>query len=260
MINSKTFSGVLGMLFIVMVLFQSAYAEGAAITATGTIKITTPTGEVITIGKGEPIPDILGGSTIEVLTGSINVSPAIGSIRVVVGGSVAVVEAGNKVSASLQAGRANFATISGSVAVTTGNTVSIVKTAQKVSIGVTKGKGEAKGEVSIKSIAGTIEVKVSGVTAEVTQGVEASISIDTVSSSVNIESIGGSIAVTTIEGALVVVAENETIDTEVQPISEIAAPVAISEKEEVVVEEEEVVVIDTEPEPTEPERDEGSSF
>jgi hypothetical protein len=91
--------------------FQSSLmAQGLIINHTGTIRVTKPDGVVLVIEPGQALPDILSGSKVEVLNGSIEIEPAKGFIQLVLGGAVATVKAGDRVSASIdeKTGTADF--------------------------------------------------------------------------------------------------------------------------------------------------------
>lgn len=109
---------------LVVTFFASPQIAQAAVSVanqTGTITITTPTGEVITVEAGDPLPSIPSGSTIEVITGSADISASGGdSVNVLINNATAVVQDGAQVSVriDLRTGDAFLNVVTGDVPVT----------------------------------------------------------------------------------------------------------------------------------------------
>ena len=110
----------LSLVVVLMVAFLSRTAFAAVTVAnqTGTIAITTPTGEVITVEAGQPLPSIASGSTIEVITGTAEIS-ATGndSVQVLVNNATATLTNGAtvQVKVDLQSGNGTLNVVAGSV-------------------------------------------------------------------------------------------------------------------------------------------------
>lgn len=88
--------------------------------ATGTIIITTPDGQVTTVEAGQPLPAIPSGSTLEVVTGSADISATPpDEVNVLVNNTTATVRDGAKVGIviDLRTGDAKMNVLEGSVAV-----------------------------------------------------------------------------------------------------------------------------------------------
>ena len=96
------------------------HAEIVLENVTGTVSITTPDGQVMTIEAGQPLPAIPSGSTIEVVTGTAKIS-ATGTdvVNVLVNGATATVQDGAQVSVTvdLRTGAASLDVLAGSVSV-----------------------------------------------------------------------------------------------------------------------------------------------
>lgn len=205
----------ISLMFIVLVIFffqESLMARSLISNRSGTIKITRPDGSVLTVEKDEALPAIPSGSAIEVLDGSIEVTPAKGFIQLIVGDSAATVNAGDKVRASidLKTGMADFAVGAGKISIVTGNTTTTVKTGQQAQIDLVK----RIGIVEVRSIKGAIETVTMGVETSVLQGAAAKISVDAKTRNVRVESVEGDVIVISIDGKEIMLAKAESTDTE----------------------------------------------
>jgi len=204
---------ILGILLAsVLVLSAASWAQEVITNRTGVIKITHPDGTTLTVKKDEPLPVILSGSTIEILEGSADIAPGEGFVKVIVAHSIALIEAGNKVTASLEpgTGKANFLVGLGEIDIKTGNTIVKLKTGQEVKIGLTKTSGMAE----IKSIRGNIETVTVGVKVLVPQDAVAKISADPKTRKVHIVSGAGELQITSIDGRVSRVAKDGSVETE----------------------------------------------
>ena len=76
---------ILSLFIISAAASQAVYAQDIISNRTGTIRITTPAGLTFTVSEDGFLPDILSGSIIEVLDGSIELAPVDGFVQVVVG-------------------------------------------------------------------------------------------------------------------------------------------------------------------------------
>ena len=107
--------------FVFIFANESAFAAIVVENLTGTLSIKTPTGEVITVEPGQPIPQIPNGSNIELITGTADIS-ASGTdvVNLLINNSTAVVKDGAKVSVTveLRTGDAVMNVMTGSVQVT----------------------------------------------------------------------------------------------------------------------------------------------
>ena len=87
---------------------------------TGTVSITTPDGQVMTIEADQPLPAIPSGSTIEVVTGTAQIS-ATGTdvVSLLINGATAAVQNGAKVSVAvdLRTGAASLDVLAGSITI-----------------------------------------------------------------------------------------------------------------------------------------------
>jgi hypothetical protein len=199
----------------------SAYAQDIITYRTGTIRITQPDGVVLIAGKDEALPEIPSGSTIEVLSGSINVVPAAGFIQVVIGDSVSTVKAGDRVIASVdpKTKMADFNVGTGEVSIITGNTTITVIAGQEVQIGL----DTFTGIVSVKSIRGIIETVTAGVLTSVLQGGFAQIIVDSQTREVHIDSTDGMVEVISLEGERTILARGESKDIQGLATGEVLA-------------------------------------
>ena len=113
----------LRVLIAVLVLFFALtpllFAEITVQNATGTIAITTPTGEVLTIEPGQAIPAIASGSSIEVISGTANIAASgADTVKVLINGSIVTLTDGAQIGVAISAsGDATFDVISGTVTV-----------------------------------------------------------------------------------------------------------------------------------------------
>ena len=237
-----------GLLLVSITVFSITLCAQEVITQrTGPIKITKPDGSVLTVGKEEALPDIPSGSTVEVLSGGIEVKPLEGFIQVVVGDSIAAVKAGDRATASMEPKKrmADFKVEAGQINIITGNTTTTVKAGQQVQIGLDRDTGVTE----VKSIKGSIETVTVGVKVSVPQDAIAKISADAKTRNVHVESVNGYIVVTPIDGKVIMLAKAESIDTEakaegeIQTFAEAAVPLFVPVEE-----------------PAEPERPEASPF
>ena len=107
--------------FLLLIFASTAFAAVMIENRTGTITITMPNNEVISVQADQPLPAIPSGATIAVVTGSADISATEGdSVSVMVNNSTAIVEGGAKVSAGvdLSTGDGTLNVLSGSVKVT----------------------------------------------------------------------------------------------------------------------------------------------
>ena len=107
-------------IFVLMFISPFAFAAIAVEDLTGTLSVKTPTGEVITVEPGQPIPQIPSGSTIEVITGSANISVSGTDVaNLLINNSTVAVKDGSKVGVTvdLRTGNATINVIAGSVEV-----------------------------------------------------------------------------------------------------------------------------------------------
>ncbi len=210
----------------------------------GTVRITTPEGAVLTVTKDQPLPAIPNGSTIEILEGKADIAPQEGFVKVIVSGSAAIIGEGEIVTATLDSktGNADFAVVTGEIEVMSGNTTVKLNGGQETQIRMNK----ATGVVEIKSIKCQIETITVGVKALITQGAVAKINADPKTRKVNVKSTLGEVQVTSIEGKIFRVTPAESMETEGAATGEIQT---FGEGIETVVLEEE---------PVEPERPEAS--
>lgn len=207
----KTILGLLMLFFVSLVFLKTLYAVDIITNRTGTIKITRPDGIVLTVNKDEPLPAIPSGSTVEVLSGGIDIAPTEGFIQVVVGNSVATVKAGDRLTASIvpETKMASFKSDSGQISVITGNTTAVVKAGQEVLLGLDKRTGVVK----VRSINGTIETITIGVKTSVSQGAIVMISANANTRNVHVESAEGNVIVISIDGEVIMLAKAESTDT-----------------------------------------------
>jgi uncharacterized cupin superfamily protein len=226
----------LALVALVNFFFQSSVsAKELILSRTGTISVATPDGIVLEIEPNQVLPDIPSGSKIEVLNGSIDIEPSEGFIQVVVGGSVATVKAGDKVTASIDPATkmGNFKVSAGQINIITGNTITAVQANQEVQIGLDK----KTGRIEIKSIKGNIETTTIGVKVTVRQGADAIIKVNPNTRKVYVESVDGEVTVVTLDGESVTLTKEETTEIEgsaegeIQTFGEETTPVFIPEEE-----------------------------
>ncbi len=196
-----------------------AYAEGLITNRTGTIRITRPDGVVSAVAKDKPLGLIPSGSTVEVLSGSIDVAPTEGFIQIVVGDSVAMIDAGERITASVdpKTKMANFSIAAGEVSIITGNTTTTMRTGQEVVIGLDKFTGTVK----VRSISGNIDTVTAGVQALILQGGLVQIRVDSQTRQVHIASTAGMVEVTSPEGARIILARGESKDIQGSVVGEV---------------------------------------
>jgi hypothetical protein len=196
-----------------------AYAEGLITNRTGTIRITHPDGVVSVVAKDKPLGPIPSGSTVEVLSGSIDVAPTEGFIQIVVGDSVAMIDAGERITASVdpKTKLANFSIVVGEVSIITGNTTTTMRTGQEVVIGLDKFTGTVK----VRSISGNINTVTAGVRTLILQGGLVQIRVDSQTRQVHIVSTAGTVEVTSPEGARTILARGESRDIQGSLVGEV---------------------------------------
>ncbi len=107
-IKSQVLKSVAKILFsfsICLFTTSLAYAAIAVENRTGVISITTPDGNVVTVEASDPLPSISSGATIEVISGTADIS-ATGSdtINVIVNDSTVTVDSGDSVSVTIGTG------------------------------------------------------------------------------------------------------------------------------------------------------------
>lgn len=102
-----------------LAISPSVLAEVSVQNVTSTITITMPSGEVVTVEPGQPIPAIPSGATIEVITGNAEVSATGGdTVNVLVNESTATLTDGAQIGVTVSpTGDATLNVISGSVTV-----------------------------------------------------------------------------------------------------------------------------------------------
>ena len=208
----KTTLGLSILFFVSLVFLKTLYAADVITNRTGTIKITRPDGIVLTVNKHEPLPVIPSGSTMEVLSGGIDIAPTEGFIQVVVGNSVATVKAGDSVTASFEpkTKMASFKSNSGQISVITGNTTAMIKVSQEALFNLDK----RTGVVEVRSVKGTIETITVGIKTSVSQGAIAMISADPNTRNIRVKSVEGNVIVTSIDGGVIMLAKAESTDIE----------------------------------------------
>ena len=204
-----------------MVFFSqdNLFAKDLVLNRTGAIRITKPDGTVLKVEKDQALPEIPSGSKVEVITGSIGIEPSEGFIQVVVGDSVAMVKAGDIVTASmdLETNMADFEALAGQIRIITGNTTTIVNSGQKVKISLDK----RTAIVEVRSIKGTIGTITAGVKVLVPQDATARISADAKTRKVRVEAINGYVNVMAIDGEVIMLAKAESLDIEASVAGEI---------------------------------------
>ncbi len=244
--KTKTLLTVLVLCAAVLAFAQVVYAKDVITGRTGTIRITKPDGAVLTVNKSEPLPAIPSGSTVEILDGSMYVSPKEGFIKVIAGNSVTNVEAGDRVIANINkdTGLADFKVNAGEINIVVGNTTVTVGTNQRVRTGLNSKTGVAE----VRSVKGRIKTVTVGIVVSVPEGVAAKISADPNTRLVHVESVGGTLEVVSVNGKIMLLADGKTVDLSGYVVGEIqtftGGMPAISLTEE----------------PAEPERQEGSNF
>lgn len=104
---------------LLLAISPSVLAEINAENVTGTITITTPAGEVVTVEPGQPLPAIQSGSTIEVITGTAEIKATGGdTVNVLVNESTVTLTAGSEIAVTISpTGDATLDVISGVVTV-----------------------------------------------------------------------------------------------------------------------------------------------
>jgi len=257
--KSKSTVFLMALVVAGLVLFQGSLIAGDPIVSrTGTLQVTSPDGTVQVIGPTDVMPDIVSGSKVEVLDGSVEIAPAEGFIQLVVGGSVATVKAGDDIVASLDpaTGKADFDVKTGQVSIVTGNTTATVGAGQHALIGLDK----ATGIVAVESLAGSIETVTVGVKTVVLPGAIGEMSADAETRNVHIEGIEGPVTVTAIDGTVTTLNTGEVIDTpgsaegEIQTFEEEGGTIQrIEERRQPIIE-------DPYQEPSQPLRSEGSPY
>lgn len=226
----------------------TAYAEDIITNRTGRIKITQPDGTVLVVGKDKALGLIPSGSTVEVLSGSVDIAPTKGFIQIVIGDTVATVQAGDRVTASVdpQTKMADFAVDEGKVRIIAGNTTVMVKADQQAQVGLDKYTGKVK----VKSISGNIDTATAGVRTLVLQGGLAEIRVDSETRQVQVNSTDGLVEVISLEGRRFILARGESKDVQGSMAGEVLSfPGEVVEAAELPAEE-----------PTEPETPEASPY
>ncbi|MBI4373150.1 MAG: hypothetical protein HY585_05455 [Candidatus Omnitrophica bacterium] len=110
-----------GFVIVLSIYLPVAVAAVSITNQSGTITITSPGGDVVTVEQGQALPSIASGSTIEVVTGSANISASEGdSANVLINGATAVVQEGAevKVLVDLKTGDADLEVVSGDIQIT----------------------------------------------------------------------------------------------------------------------------------------------
>ena len=104
---------------LLLAISPSVLAEVSVQNVTGTITITMPSGEVVTVEPGQPIPAIPSGSTIEVITGTAEIKATGGdTVDVLVNESTVTLTAGAEIGVTVSpTGDATLDVISGNVTV-----------------------------------------------------------------------------------------------------------------------------------------------
>ena len=236
---------LLGILSALMIVFPIVSSAQEVITnRSGTIRITTPEGTVLTVTKDQPLPAIPSGSTIEILEGKADISPREGFVKVIVSGSAAIIGDGEIVTVALDSktGNADFAVVKGEVEIISGNTTVKLNGGQETQISFDKTTGIAE----IKSIKGQIETVTVGIKTLIMQGAVARINVDPKTRVVHVKSAMGELHITSLDGKVFRVTEGESMETEGSTMGEIQT---FGEGIETAVPEEE---------PVEPERPEAS--
>ena len=118
--QSKSSFPIFALAFILFFVFTPfLFAEITVQNATGTIAITTPSGEVVTVEPGQAIPAIATGSSIEVISGTANIAATgTDTVNAMIGDSVATLSNGSEVGINVSAsGDTALDVIGGSVTV-----------------------------------------------------------------------------------------------------------------------------------------------
>lgn len=199
-----------GLLFTAAVFVQSAHAAKIVRKRTGTIEIVMPDGTKVKVTEKEPLPEIPSGSTINVLSGEVDVKPSAGFVNVVFGGTSVKVGSTGRVVASFnsKSGKTTFK-YGGAVSITKGDTTVNLKKGQRAQIVLDK----KTGKVTVKSIKGKIETVTGGVTVIVPRGGAANLNINDKTKKVSIESIEGELEVISETGGITTVADGEELVT-----------------------------------------------
>jgi len=246
-ISKKHFAKLSIIVTLIFLLQATLFAEAIS-NRTGTVKITKPDGSVFIVTKDQALPDIPSGSTVEILDGSAYIAPADALINLVVGNSISVIEAGDRVSISFDpaTGDSVFRVSAGEITVTTGNTKTTIRAGQAARINFDEGTGTAE----IRSLAGDIDTETAGVKAMLTPGAAAIIRADAATRTISIESADGMIRVVGIDGSADLLAKGESIETPASDETEITS----------YAEEKAQELQEAREEPAEPDRSEGSAF
>ena len=197
----------------------TSYSEEIIANRTGSIRVTQPDGTVSVVGKYEPSGPIPPGSTIEVLEGNIDVAPTTGFIQIVVGDSIATVEVGDTITASVdpRTKMAGFKVNTDEVSVIIGNTTTTLRANQEVQVGLEKNTGAVK----VRSINGNIETVTAGVQATIMHGGFAQMRVDSQTRQVHIDSIAGMVEIISLEGKRFLLARGESKDIQGSMLGEV---------------------------------------
>ncbi len=200
---------VLMCMVVLLCFFQSnVMAQSVIVYRSRSVKITKPDGTIISVEKGDPLPRIPSGSIIEVLEGALDITCLDGFVQVVVADSVATVEKGDRIIASLDRDNARFKVVNGQVDVVTGNTTTTIKLMQVAMLRLDK----RAGNVEVKSLKGTIETMTIGVIALIPKNAMAQISVASKTREVNVECLSGEIEVVSTNGEKMTLAKGKSVN------------------------------------------------
>ena len=104
---------------LLLAISPAVLAEVSVQNVTGTITITMPGGEVVTVEPGQPIPAITSGATVEAITGTAEISATGGdTVNVLINESTATLTDGAQIGVTVSpTGDATLNVISGTVTV-----------------------------------------------------------------------------------------------------------------------------------------------
>lgn len=201
--------------FIFMITFafyDLTEAQTVIFNRTGMIKVIQPDGNIISVKSDEQLPSILFGSTIEVMNGSMDISATEGLIKILAGDSMAILEAGCRIKASLdeKANEISFNVVSGMVNVVIGNTTLILNGGEEVRLKFDKNKGIAE----IKSIKGLIDTLTVGIKVKVADKGIVKISVDPKTRLVRVESVKGETELVSMDEKITKIAAGESMEIE----------------------------------------------
>ncbi|MFH2138523.1 MAG: hypothetical protein ABII88_08440 [Candidatus Omnitrophota bacterium] len=206
----KSAQVVVSLALIVLLVGDVVWAQSAIVYRSGKIKVTMPDGTVLVVGKKDPMPQIVSGVTIEIISGAIDVTGIDGFVQILAEGSLATVKPGGRLIASAKGKEkgVSFKVITDAVTVVSGNTATTIQAGQIARITYNKGDGT----VQVKSIDGVISTTTGGVQALVPKNGVAKIKVDAKTRKVKISSVSGVIQVISSAGNIIKVDEDKATD------------------------------------------------